>query len=1818
MTSVANAITQLADGNASGKIFTFDELRGIAGSVSAASSSPNGVLYSGPLNNKTQAFEAAASIADSMGWGVLDRTDRAALLNSPEFLTATRNAVQNYTGLTGGALDEAVDRTLGAAGENGAVDFGRSFFSQGSVEFTQSLTGQILTLTPNARADGVYAVDELKTALSDPNGGPINGIARPELITKAQTLGYDAAREQVNTAAASIIGTNGIAENKLYSDGSSTAIRRFELTTEGASRLGVDPSGFRPYLDAQATGGHGSLASTYQTGGELEGLSGGGTPNRTAAELDGATLIELNTFVAGRLKTLDTAGYVYDTVKSSAKAVEQLQNGDAAGSNATLKEFASRLYYGLQGAEAGILLGVGAFSETGPGAVVAGLVGGTIGGLAGAVYGPEAVDAIWNMSRQVIDYMTGQSGPGVAITVHPDPALQQQIEDLRQQLLSSGVPADQANEFINLAQGDWAHRSAADQNLTLSDFAHRMVNDVQDNQQAVPSVGGGPTITVEPTAPDQNGNSGKDAQVFDAFGNARAEVISNPDGSSSAVAYNASGRVVEGASITPDGTTSEAIKNQPGGAQQYTGFETNAAGSAVADLQQFGADGTEQYEQVTTISAVGDVSAAISGSGDVADLNNASITLASGTSATIDGHGDSINVGAGASLTLTGNNNALILTASSAVNLSGTGESVSGSGAAVTLGANSSAAFTGPGNTIFASQGDVITEDNAIINVAQGASVTILGSGDTIVAAGNNIINVTGGGDTINLSGANNYVGLFGNANADTVNGDVATDQVVLVANTSAVVNGSGGSIVLYGSGETLTASNETIHTIDNATGETIIGSGDAIYTGSNFAGSVVGGGDIVNFSGSNNYVGLYGNANADTVNGDVATDNVVLVANTAAVVNGSGGSIVLYGSNETLTASNQTIHTVDNASGETIIGSGDTIFTGSGFAGSVVGGGDIINFSGGNNYAGLYGNANADIVNGDVATDNVVLVANTTAVVNGSGGSIVLYGSGETLTASNQIIHAIDNASGETIIGSGDAITTGTGFSGSVFGGGDTVNFSGANNYVGLYGNANADIVNGVVATDSVYLINNTTAVVNGSGGSIVLYGSGDTLTASNEIIHTIDNATGETIAGSGDTITTGTGFSGNVIGGGDTVNFGGANNYVGLYGNANADTVNGVVATDNVVLVANTTAAVNGSGGAIALYGSGETLTASNQTINTIDNATGETIIGSGDTIFTGSGFAGSVVGGGDVVNLGGTGETLTASNATIHMIDHATGETIIGSGDAIYTGTGFSGNVVGGGNFVNLGGTGETLTASNATIHMIDNATGETIIGSGDTIFTGTGFAGNVVGGGDIVNFSGANNYVGLYGNGNADTVNGVVATDNIVLVQSTAAAVTGSGGSIVLYGSGETLTASNQTIHTIDNATGETIIGSGDVIYPGSGFEGSVHGGGDTVHLGGTGNTVALYGNNSQADIVTNDIPGDNVALVGSMKAEVYGNSGHINLNASNETLTSNNESISGGDNLTGEIINGVNNTINAGNGFSATIAGANDTVIADHSHILLVSGDSNDQVHGDHDIIVAQPEVTDYIYGNADTYNGQSGNFDGDPVNGGGDDGSDFWENWWPDDPIVLNLDGGAVQTQALQSSTAYFDMQNNGARVHTGWVTAGEGLLVYDPDGSNRVSGDRDLVAGFDALKTLAKEVDGAGSDTLSASNAVWAKLKVWVDATGTGDFRSDQLYTLGQLGITSINLNAANVQESSNGNTIVADSSFTRSDGSSGDIAGVALAFASGPANPAASANVNPAAQLQQLISAMAGLAAPGAGVLPMIAEHQNSLPITLAAGQH
>jgi len=298
-----------------------------------------------------------------------------------------------------------------------------------------------------------------------------------------------------------------------------------------------------------------------------------------------------------------------------------------------------------------------------------GLVGGLVGGVAGAVGGEAAVNQIWSTSKQILSYLTGE--PTARIVVYLDPQIQQQVTTLRQQLADSGIPSDQAEVFISLTQAEWAQRVKTNPNLTLSDVAHDLVDNVQTNQQTPTIEGTGPTVAVESTPATNGQGSGQNIEVFDSDGKAQATVLKNADGSSSAVNYNAAGAVKEGASLTPDGTTSEKITNQADGSQLYTSNGTDGSGGTVQDQQYFGSGGDQQYEQITTTSVDGQVSAVVSGTGAVVTLSDATIFVADGAQATVGGTGNVIVGGSEADLTVAGDDNTLILQSGATANLTG-------------------------------------------------------------------------------------------------------------------------------------------------------------------------------------------------------------------------------------------------------------------------------------------------------------------------------------------------------------------------------------------------------------------------------------------------------------------------------------------------------------------------------------------------------------------------------------------------------------------------------------------------------------------------------------------------------------------------------------------------------------------------------------------------------------------------------------------------------------------------------------------------------------------------------------------------------------------------------------------------------------------------------------------------------------------------------------------------------------------------------------------------------------------------------------------
>ncbi|WP_206243587.1 beta strand repeat-containing protein [Novosphingobium terrae] len=145
------------------------------------------------------------------------------------------------------------------------------------------------------------------------------------------------------------------------------------------------------------------------------------------------------------------------------------------------------------------------------------------------------------------------------------------------------------------------------------------------------------------------------------------------------------------------------------------------------------------------------------------------------------------------------------------------------------------------------------------------------------------------------------------------------------------------------------------------------------------------------------------------------------------------------------------------------------------------------------------------------------------------------------------------------------------------------------------------------------------------------------------------------------------------------------------------------------------------------------------------------------------------------------------------------------------------------------------------------------------------------------------------------------------------------------------------------------------------------------------------------------------------------------------------------------------------------------------------------------------------------------------------------------------DPLVLDLIGAGIKLTDLSGSPAYFDYTGTGVRTETGWVAPGEGLLVMNPVDGQTVTSQSLLGAlsgnGFSDLAALDSNSDGF----INSDDTSYSQLRVWVNTSGTGQSSAGELFTLAQLGITSIGVNSFTSGQLVDGNTVVATATFTR-----------------------------------------------------------------------
>ena len=150
----------------------------------------------------------------------------------------------------------------------------------------------------------------------------------------------------------------------------------------------------------------------------------------------------------------------------------------------------------------------------------------------------------------------------------------------------------------------------------------------------------------------------------------------------------------------------------------------------------------------------------------------------------------------------------------------------------------------------------------------------------------------------------------------------------------------------------------------------------------------------------------------------------------------------------------------------------------------------------------------------------------------------------------------------------------------------------------------------------------------------------------------------------------------------------------------------------------------------------------------------------------------------------------------------------------------------------------------------------------------------------------------------------------------------------------------------------------------------------------------------------------------------------------------------------------------------------------------------------------------------------------------------------------PVSPLVLDMDGAGIELVALSDSQAMFDLDNDSFAQHTGWVAPDDVLLAIDRNGNGRIDDIDEVfgngtVDGFTELAALDSNDDG----TIDASDTRFGDLLLWRDANGNGRSEADELQSLADGGVRSIDLNATESDTTLAGHRISHTSSFTRTD---------------------------------------------------------------------
>lgn len=122
------------------------------------------------------------------------------------------------------------------------------------------------------------------------------------------------------------------------------------------------------------------------------------------------------------------------------------------------------------------------------------------------------------------------------------------------------------------------------------------------------------------------------------------------------------------------------------------------------------------------------------------------------------------------------------------------------------------------------------------------------------------------------------------------------------------------------------------------------------------------------------------------------------------------------------------------------------------------------------------------------------------------------------------------------------------------------------------------------------------------------------------------------------------------------------------------------------------------------------------------------------------------------------------------------------------------------------------------------------------------------------------------------------------------------------------------------------------------------------------------------------------------------------------------------------------------------------------------------------------------------------------------------------------DPLVLDSAGDGVLLDP-PAAGPLFDVAGNGTLARVAWPGSSDGLIVRDVNGDGKISSGQELFSVLGNGQPALSSQDSNGDGVLDTNDANWSQLQIWNDRNRDGYASPEELQSLADAGIASINL---------------------------------------------------------------------------------------------